>query len=119
MENLRALRKASGLTQIELCEKLNIAQATLWGYETGAHEPDIDTILKIADYFGVSIDYLFGRSDSHGSKVEHIAPSALPEKEEEILQHFRKLSPALQDAAIETVRVLAGVPSEGGLQKKA
>ncbi len=64
MKNLRALRKARGLTQVELCKKLNLAQPTLWGYETGAHEPDIETIRKIAEFFEVSVDYLLGQEES-------------------------------------------------------
>ena len=90
MKNLRTLRKASGLTQVALCEKLNIAQATLWGYETGVHEPDMETILKIADYFGVSIDYLLGRSDINGGVA------VLPENEQQLLALFRSMTPAQQ-----------------------
>lgn len=91
MKNLRTLRKASGLTQIALCEKLNIAQATLWGYETGAHEPDMETILKIADYFSVSVDYLLGREELGGVTVRP-SESSLPEDERQLLALFRSMT---------------------------
>lgn len=86
MNNLRDLRKKSGLTQIQLCEALNISQATLWGYETGAHEPDLSTLIKIADYFGVSVDCLLGRK-------ENTIPE-LSDEESELLALFGKMSHA-------------------------
>lgn len=60
-ENLRALRKQRKLTTAELGEVMKLAQGTLSGYENNAHEPDLQTLAKLADYFGVSVDYLLGR----------------------------------------------------------
>lgn len=60
---LRELRKQRGIKQLELCKALGIAQSTLSGYETNQYEPDNKTLEKIADYFGVSVDYLLGRTD--------------------------------------------------------
>ena len=59
----KALRIASGLTQQELADKLKISRSTIGMYETGAREPDYDTLEEIADFFNVDIDYLLGRSD--------------------------------------------------------
>ena len=59
----KALRMASGLTQQELADKLKISRSTIGMYETGAREPDYDTLEEIADFFNVDIDYLLGRSD--------------------------------------------------------
>mgnify|MGYP005792322911 CR=1 FL=1 len=59
----KALRMASGLTQQELADKLKISRSTIGMYETGAREPDYDTLEQIADFFNVDIDYLLGRSD--------------------------------------------------------
>lgn len=55
------LRKKRKLTQKELADKLGIARTTYSGYENGNREPDFDTVQKLADFFGVSIDYLVGR----------------------------------------------------------
>ena len=60
-ENLKSLRKEKGLTQDQLSKLIGIAQTTYAGYETGRYEPDIETLIKIADYFKVSVDYLVGR----------------------------------------------------------
>ncbi|MBR2175652.1 MAG: helix-turn-helix transcriptional regulator [Clostridia bacterium] len=43
---------------------LNLAQNTISQYETGVREPDFQTLIAIADYFNVSIDYLLGRTEN-------------------------------------------------------
>src|SRR5690606_9397473 len=60
----RSIRKQHGLTQRELAKKLNISQSTIGLYETGDRNPDPRTIISIADFFDVSIDYLLGRTDN-------------------------------------------------------
>jgi transcriptional regulator with XRE-family HTH domain len=60
---LRALRKGLNLTAKELGAKFNLAESTISGYETGARKPDTETLEKFADFFGVSTDYLLGRTD--------------------------------------------------------
>ena len=57
-DKLKYLRKQQELTQIELSQYLGIDQTTYSRYETGATEPDIATIKKLANFFDVSIDYL-------------------------------------------------------------
>lgn len=59
----KRLRSASGLTQAEIAEKLGISRSTIGMYETGAREPDFETLEKIADFFNVDTDYLLGRTD--------------------------------------------------------
>lgn len=59
----KQLRLSSGLTQVEMAEKLGISRSTIGMYETGAREPDFETLEKIADFFNVDIDYLLGRTD--------------------------------------------------------
>ena len=58
MKKIAILRKQKNLSQEDLAKILNIGQSTLSGYETGCYEPDINTLIKIANYFNVSIDYL-------------------------------------------------------------
>ncbi len=61
---LRELRDLRGLTQSDVSSQIGIAQNTYSQYETGKREPDMATLVKLANYFGVSVDYLLGRSDS-------------------------------------------------------
>lgn len=58
----KRLRTSSKLTQAEMAEKLGISRSTIGMYETGAREPDFETLEKIADFFNVDIDYLLGRT---------------------------------------------------------
>ena len=61
---LKELRKKKGISQLRLATDLNTTQNTISRYETGEREPGIDELIKIADYFHVSIDYLVGRTEN-------------------------------------------------------
>jgi len=60
---LKNLRGENNLLQKDLAEMLGLAQTTIANYEQGKRFPDEQTLLKIADFFNVSMDYLFGRSE--------------------------------------------------------
>lgn len=56
---IKELRKKNNLKQKDLCQILNITQPTLSNYENNRRTPDVKMLIKIANYFNVSIDYLF------------------------------------------------------------
>ena len=60
---LKELRKQKKISQLKLALDLNMNQNTISRYETLEREADYKTLIKFADYFGVSLDYLLGRSD--------------------------------------------------------
>ena len=62
--NLKKLRKEKGISQLKLAMDLNMTQNTISRYETGEREPGINELIKIADYFNISVDYLLGRTDN-------------------------------------------------------
>lgn len=62
-ENIKRLRKQKEIKQVVLASKLNIGRQTLSAYERGVTLPDILALIDIADYFGVSLDELTGRSE--------------------------------------------------------
>ena len=62
--NLKKIRKEKGISQLKLALDLNMSQNTISRYETGEREPGIAELIKIADYFDVSIAYLVGRYDT-------------------------------------------------------
>lgn len=64
MVRLKELRKKKGISQLRLATDLNTTQNTISRYETGEREPGIDELIKIADYFNVSVDYLIGRTEN-------------------------------------------------------
>ena len=57
------------MSQKELAEKLNISQRTLSHYETGKRDIPTEMLIKVADYFDVSVDYLLERTDKRYLKV--------------------------------------------------
>ena len=60
---MKELRKKRRISQVKLSIDLNISQNTISRYENSIREPDFSTLILIADYFDVSIDYLLGRTD--------------------------------------------------------
>ena len=61
--NLKLLRKKKGYTQIAVQMKTGIEQALLSKFENGERIPPTETLLKLADFYGVSIDYILCRTD--------------------------------------------------------
>lgn len=61
---LKFLRKARKISQLKLAMDLNMNQNSISRYETGEREADYATLIKFADYFEVSIDYLLERTDN-------------------------------------------------------
>lgn len=62
--NLRILRKEKGYTQLAVQMKTGIEQALLSKYETGDRVPPTETLLQLAEFYGVSIDYILCRTDN-------------------------------------------------------
>lgn len=63
MNNLKKLRKSKGLTQTEVAQFIGITQNSYSYWENDKVKIDNASILKLADFFGVSVDYLLGRED--------------------------------------------------------
>lgn len=64
MIRLKELRKERHISQVRLAMDLAVNQNTISRYENGINEPDLKTLIVIADYFDVSVDYLPGRTDN-------------------------------------------------------
>ena len=61
--NLRKLRKEKGLSQIAVQVQTGIEQALISKYENGERVPPTETLMQLADFYGVSMDYIMGRTD--------------------------------------------------------
>ncbi|MCL6592376.1 MAG: helix-turn-helix domain-containing protein [Alicyclobacillus sp.] len=68
---LREERARLGWTQQQMAEKLQISRSTLSKYETGENEPSADLLCQLAETFGVTTDYLLGRSDERYYALAH------------------------------------------------
>lgn len=62
-ERLKRLREDKKLSQQQLADRLNINRSTYARYELGQTQPDYETLQRLADFYGVSVDYLFGREN--------------------------------------------------------
>ncbi len=62
-ERLIEQRKLNNLTQRQVADLLEIAQPSYIRYENGSAEPNLQNLVKLADYFDVSVDYLLGRTE--------------------------------------------------------
>lgn len=72
-EILQELRKDKGITQADLSKVVGVSPSTIGSYETETVEPPLSMLLKLADYFGVTLDYLVGRVRFRASweKLQH------------------------------------------------
>lgn len=62
-ERIRELMKVEGISQYALAKELGISQSTICNWLNGKKEPSIESLWKIADFFGETIDYVVGRED--------------------------------------------------------
>ena len=87
-ERLRVLRESVGLSQNKLGKLFGLPQATINRYEHDQTTPSIKAFLQYADYFNVSLDYIFGRTDNpHGAFYDD-KPKVSPEMEKFIEMCF-------------------------------
>lgn len=101
MENLKKLRNNHNLTQQDLSLQLNISQQVYSRYEKGSREPDFETLIKIADYFNVSLDYLLGRIDENKPSAE----PPLSDEEKALLLLFSQIPKDKQQLVLEMIKV--------------
>ncbi len=64
MLRLKELRTKKRISQVKLALDLGMNQNSISRYENGEREADYKTLIALADYFGVSVDYLLGRTDN-------------------------------------------------------
>ncbi|WP_350018953.1 helix-turn-helix transcriptional regulator [Streptococcus australis] len=80
-DNIKKARLNAGLTQLEVAEKLGVAQAQYARWENGGRNPKDETIEKLADIFGTSFEILKGRDDGLEEIVSLLKEYELTEEE--------------------------------------
>lgn len=99
---LHTLIEERNMTQKEIAYQLNIAPSTMSSYVQNAREPDFATLIKIATFFDVSIDYLLDYSPKEKFTIN----------ENELLRIFRSLSVEQQSICIEQCKVFLRINNE-------
>ncbi len=77
-ERLKTLREEAGFSQNKLAKLIGIQQSSLNRYESGFSNPTPETLLLFADYFDVSMDYIYGRTDKPQGKTYKYKPRLDP-----------------------------------------
>jgi transcriptional regulator with XRE-family HTH domain len=67
--NIKDIRIRKGLTQAEVAAAIGVSSVVYSRYETGSRQPSVDTLVQMADLFGVTVDYLLGRQDIEDSTL--------------------------------------------------
>ncbi|MBO8138365.1 MAG: helix-turn-helix domain-containing protein [Desulfotomaculum sp.] len=112
-ERLAQLRKEKGLSQSRLASLLKLGQSTIAMYERNKREPDTATINKLADFFGVSVDYLLGRSSTREIDILDVLEDSStqvkagdkplsPEQRLALLQNLNDDQKAIRDPEIQS-----------------
>ena len=96
MNRIAELRKEKHLNQIGLAMKLNISQYMVSAYETGRHQPGIDTLIQMSN---ISVDYIIGNTDIR-TPVEKFLKDGLTSNEIELLDIFKELDNEKQQKAL-------------------
>lgn len=81
-ERLRILRESVKLSQVKMADLLGVKQSSINRYEQGHSAPSLETLVKYADYFDVSMDYLFARTDKPQGKLYEYRPKIATGSEE-------------------------------------
>lgn len=84
-EKIRYLRLKNNLTSKELSKALNISESSISLYENGKRKPSIELIIKVADYFNVTTDFLLGMSDNSLTNAEKDSKADFSEVLENII----------------------------------
>lgn len=76
-ERIRQLREASGLTQVELAARLSVTKQSVSNWENNNIQPSVEMVVALADFFGVTMDDLLGRSNLRFLSVEGLTDTQI------------------------------------------
>ena len=91
LERIKRLREKAGLSQRALAEKIGVSQQSINKYENHNIEPDIETLIRMAEYFDTSVDYLIGHSRIR-RRIEPVSAYDLNKDEASVMDGFRQLN---------------------------
>ncbi|MBQ8559833.1 MAG: helix-turn-helix transcriptional regulator [Tyzzerella sp.] len=96
---LKNLRESNNVTQDELAKYLKVSRPTIAGYETKNHQPDFERLIKLSEYFQVSIDYLIKGKEADKSASK----SSL---DQEVQRSYQRLSIESKQDVLKYIRLL-------------
>lgn len=103
-DNLKYIREKNGLTKRELCEKTGISERAYLTYEFGEREPKVSVIAKLADFYGVTTDYLLGREPAPDPFADR---NLNKESEADVIDKYMSLPPNIRACLMDVLLQLA------------
>lgn len=104
-EILKALRTSKGLSAPQLCAELKIGSTTYQNYETKDRIPAPEILIKLADFYGVTTDYLLGREPQKETPLRTFAKGAnLKQLEEILIKEYLELDDKQREAVLDFLR---------------
>ena len=97
VKNLKKLRKDNKVSQQKLADEIGVSQQSINKYENHNIEPDIDTLIKISNFFNTSVDYLIGNTEIN-LVIENVYEYDLNDEEKNLIENYRKLLPEQKNA---------------------
>ena len=114
---LKELREERGFTQSEVAKAIGGTQSNLAKWEKNIVQPSAEFIIQLSDFFGVTTDYLLGRTDDLGVPVLGSAPQYSAE-EQKLIQDYRGLSQPLKDMLQSLIKTWQGESTESTQRRK-
>ncbi len=102
---LKELRAENNLTQEKLAQAIGTNQRTVARWEVGKSDPSVFYILKLAEYFHVSADYLLGVEDDLGHKSYIDVQDDITPEEQKLITAYRKLSPSNREMILRMLNI--------------
>lgn len=99
-ERLRKIRMEKKVTQRKLGKHLGFGATAIVNYESGRNEPAIDNLIKLAEYFRVSVGYLIG------SEEDAVQKSLLTQQEQELFAAYARLSPKQRELLLDFLKTM-------------
>ncbi|MDE6201453.1 MAG: helix-turn-helix domain-containing protein [Clostridiales bacterium] len=132
---LRELREEKGISMIELARAIGVSDAAVCKWENGIAEPKLSYIIRLAEYFDCSIDYISGSDGEYGGAAKPIKIAVVDNKsgkkinphtaavltpdESQIIGTYNVLTPDMKKLFKETLRTWQSVKSEKPINKKS
>ena len=107
MNRLKELRKSKGLLQREVALNIGVSTQSYGYYENGINKPDPDMLIRLADFFNCSIDYLVGREDDFGNIISGDIKKDLSKDEQTLLDCFNKMTPFERESILIQMKALS------------
>lgn len=100
---LKSLRESYELSQAKFAREIDFSQSAISGWENETREPGIEALVRISNYFNVSVDYLVGKPTTN-QVIKKAVPTSLSIKAKELLEIFNSLEEEYQSQILEYAR---------------